>query len=311
MMASSRLALGGIGDEESVCYLCLDGGADEPLRRDCACRGTDAGFVHLSCLTKYAANKSKGWDGQDINEFNKPWRVCSNCLQEYQNELAVVIASEFASFVRGQYPKDTQMQVESLHLKLCAFDSMLIRSTAEQKREVGVAANVLLSFIDRMREAAPLTRRYSQFESYAYYTHGRIGLIEGSDESARSAEVNFEKDLKVCEAIGDADGIAIAKRNIAIARSKYESGNSNEEVLKASQKLYELRVAKLGEEHKYTIIAGKDYAMKLRKANRGGEAGDLLTKLFITSKQVLGPHHNTTKEVTSMLKKVVKAANHD
>jgi hypothetical protein len=49
-------------DEEAVCYLCLDGGLDEAgqtLRRDCACRGTDAGFVHLSCLTGYAESKSK------------------------------------------------------------------------------------------------------------------------------------------------------------------------------------------------------------------------------------------------------------
>jgi len=45
-------------DVESVCYLCLDGGVEEsgqPLRRDCACRGTDAGFVHLSsCLAGFA-----------------------------------------------------------------------------------------------------------------------------------------------------------------------------------------------------------------------------------------------------------------
>ena len=58
-------------DEEAVCYLCLDGGVDDdsgqPLQRDCACRGTDAGFVHLSCLTDYAANKSKSWDdGRDM-----------------------------------------------------------------------------------------------------------------------------------------------------------------------------------------------------------------------------------------------------
>jgi hypothetical protein len=48
-------------DEEAVCYLCLDGGvdkSDQPLRRDCACRGTDAGFVHLSCLTGFASTKS-------------------------------------------------------------------------------------------------------------------------------------------------------------------------------------------------------------------------------------------------------------
>ena len=48
-------------DGEAVCYLCLDGGVDEsdqPLQRDCACQGTDAGFVHLECLTIYAAAKS-------------------------------------------------------------------------------------------------------------------------------------------------------------------------------------------------------------------------------------------------------------
>ena len=61
--ASSLLAVD--DDGVAVCYLCLDGGDDEagqPLRRDCACRGTDAGFVHLSCLAEFAAAKSKAWD---------------------------------------------------------------------------------------------------------------------------------------------------------------------------------------------------------------------------------------------------------
>jgi hypothetical protein len=99
-MASSLLASGGIGDGESVCYLCLGGDLDEsgqPLRRDCACRGTDAGFVHLSCLANYAATKSKGWDGRLMNEFRKPWRECPSCRQVYQNELGIDIA--FVSFV--------------------------------------------------------------------------------------------------------------------------------------------------------------------------------------------------------------------
>ena len=78
-MASS-LASGGIGDGESVCYLCLGGDLDDdgqPLRRDCACRGTDAGFVHLSCLTDYAATKSK----QATNEFRDPcWFACMSQL---------------------------------------------------------------------------------------------------------------------------------------------------------------------------------------------------------------------------------------
>ena len=212
--------------EEAVCYLCLDTGADHPLRRDCACRGTDAGFVHLSCLTDYAETKSKQ-ARVDMNEFINPWIACPSCHQYYQNELAINIASKFVSFVRRQYPHDTPLQVEALDVKLYAFDSMFGRLQPVQKKEVGVTANVLLSLIDRMKIDAPLPRRYSQFEADAYNVHGRIALDEGTEESARRAVVHFEKYLEVCKAIGDTDGIAAAKGNRAIAKSKYEGGNNN------------------------------------------------------------------------------------
>ena len=117
-----------IDDSAPVCYLCLDGEADEsgePLRRDCACRGTDAGFVHLSCLAGFATSKSK--QARDTNEFVNPWSVCPSCHQHYQNEFAVDIASKFISFVRGQYPHDTRRQVESLYMKLRALGSMFER----------------------------------------------------------------------------------------------------------------------------------------------------------------------------------------
>jgi hypothetical protein len=110
-------------DGAAVCYFCLDGGDDEagqPLRRDCACRGSDAGFVHLDCLTNFAETKSMPWDGRDSNEFVDPWERCPSCHQYYQNELAVDIATNFVSFVRKQYPDDTQRQVEALYLKLYA-----------------------------------------------------------------------------------------------------------------------------------------------------------------------------------------------
>ena len=104
-----------IDDSAPVCYLCLDADADDdgqPLRRDCACRGTDAGFVHLACLAEYAAAKSIR--ASDMNAFRDPWRVCHGCHQYYQNELAIDIAAKFVSFVRKQYPGDTYKQVEEL-----------------------------------------------------------------------------------------------------------------------------------------------------------------------------------------------------
>jgi uncharacterized protein (DUF983 family) len=67
------------------------------LRRDCACRGTDAGYVHLSCLAGFTATKSK--QANEMNQFIKPWHTCPSCHQDYQNDLAVDIATKFVSFV--------------------------------------------------------------------------------------------------------------------------------------------------------------------------------------------------------------------
>jgi hypothetical protein len=176
--------------------------------------------------------------------------------------------------------------------------AMFNRLQPRQKIELGITANVLLSLIDRMKEdISPLPMRYSQIEANAYHTHGRIAFAEGTEESARRAVVHFEKQLKVCKAIGDDESIATAKNNLALAKSKYESGNNNEELLKASQELYELRVTEGGDEDEYTIRAGKHYAINLRKANRRDEARELLTKLLVTSKQVFGSDHNITKEI--------------
>ena len=300
-VASSLLAFNDEG--VAVCYLCLDGGlddADQPLRRDCACRGTDAGFVHLECLTGLAASKSVQARNKDMNSFNNPWEFCPSCNQKYQNELAVDIATEFVLFVRRQYPDDTQRQVEALYVKLGALSSMLDRLQPRQKIEVGVTANVLLSMIDdRLKRETSLPRRYSSFAAFAHNVHGRIALGEGTEESARMALTHFENQLEVYK-VGEDEGIASAKQNIAIAKSKCEGGNI-EEVLKASQEVYELRIAQLGEEDHLTIHAGKKYAIDLHNANRGDEARELLMKLLATSKQVLGPHHNDTKDVENAL----------
>jgi hypothetical protein len=61
-------------------------------------------------------------------------------------------------------------------LKLRALDIMLDRLTAEQKKEAGVTANVIISLIDRMKRevSSPLPKRYSWFEADTYHTHGRM-----------------------------------------------------------------------------------------------------------------------------------------
>jgi hypothetical protein len=272
----------------------------EPLQRDCACRGTDAGFVHLSCLTNFAAAKSV--QALKTNDFINPWIFCSSCHQYYQNEFRIDIATNFVSFVRRQYPHNTQLQVESLYAKLAALNSMLEILQPVQKKEAVVTADVFLSLIDRIKtEVSSLPIRYSEYQAFAYGTLGRFAFDEGTEESARRAVNQLEKQLVVNEAIGNDDGIATAKANIAIAKSRYEGVRDNEELLNASQDVYKLCLAKNGEGSEFSIAAGTIYACNLQKANRGVEAIDLLTKLLATSKQVLGSDHKITKEVVLAL----------
>ena len=156
-----------------------------------------------------------------------------------------------------------------------------------------------------MKVDAPLSKRYSGFAAIAHNALGRIALDEGTEESARRAVTHFEEYLEVYEAIGDAGDIAVAKRNIAIAKTIYEDDNS-EEVLEESQEVYELRIAELGEESECKL-----YAINLQKANREEEARELLTKLLATSKQTFGSHHNVTKDVEFALQEVEFALQED
>ena len=203
------------------------------------------------------------------------------------------------SFFRPNSPDDAQKQVEALHLKLRAFVYYNIQNLQPvQKRESVVTANVILSLIDRMKEdASQLPRRYILCEAFAYNALGLIALDEGTPvDSVNRALTHFKRDLEVSEAIGNHIGIADAISNVAHANAMHEGGNG-EELLKASQNVYELFLTKCGEENERTLRAGCNYAINLQKANRGAEARELFTKLLTTSKQVLVTHHNITKRI--------------
>ena len=55
MVAAATAAVEGCAaaTEGQVCYICMDGGAEEGLVRGCSCRG-GSGFAHISCLARQA-----------------------------------------------------------------------------------------------------------------------------------------------------------------------------------------------------------------------------------------------------------------
>jgi hypothetical protein len=128
--------------------------------------------------------------------------------------------------------------------------------------EVGVTANEILSLIYQMKGGLSLQpMRYSKFEAYKYNIHGHIAINEGTEESARRAVAYFEKCLAVNKKIGNGQGVATTKSNIADAISMYEGGNDNKELLTASQQLYLTRSssrAKLADDDVISIENSED-----------------------------------------------------
>ena len=59
---------------EAVCIICLDRG-DDPLHRNCACRGPTAGFAHMSCLVRYVSSAAATTPSR--------WVECGTCEQRY------------------------------------------------------------------------------------------------------------------------------------------------------------------------------------------------------------------------------------
>jgi hypothetical protein len=281
------------------------------VQRNCACRGTDAGFVHLACLAKYAATRSV--QAHNTEEFKDLWVECPSCHQQYRNELAVDIAKMFVLFVQKKYPENAQRKAWAHLVKMCALMDMIEVLQPEQKNEAKITTNELLSLLEQIkRELSPMPPLlYTQMETHAYNSHGRIALNEGTDESARRAVAHWQTSLELNDSIGNIEGIAAVKVQIAEAKSNYESGNNNEEMLKALKELYEIRVAIYGEENESTICAGGTYAHYLQKAHRGGDSRALLTKLLATSKQVFGSNHNATKGIESTLQYYANKDNSD
>ena len=73
---------------EAVCYLCLSRGDDgAPLLRNCACRGSTAGFAHMNCLIQYASTDVDE-EGQDYSR----WCECGMCKQSHFGRVRIGLA---------------------------------------------------------------------------------------------------------------------------------------------------------------------------------------------------------------------------
>jgi hypothetical protein len=166
----------------AVCWICLEGGVDDtgkPIVRDCACRGDDAGFAHMSCIIKYAKKRSER-ASIDTYEFLAPWETCPTCLQSYQNDLAVHIADAFVSFAEKSYgyPGNHLFEkvkvMEALRLQIGSnLSAASGREMMDAKDKIENLIHKLLAMVDQAKEehgmgawglVAPTTYDFKRYE---------------------------------------------------------------------------------------------------------------------------------------------------
>ena len=307
----------GSGDDEEgpLCFICLDGSndTDGPLRRDCVCRGDDAGYAHLKCLVEYAKSQSMQL-GINLNSvLDKAWTECRNCRHRFQKDLGLDMANECVTFIDTAHPESRYLRIQSLSNKLRAFaqmakspvclgdyTSLLSPELRNEGREIG-------RNLQSMFDLEPGLRR-----CFEESTLNRLGIIvfDGeTKESAKEAIMHYEKLLELYKANDDSMGIHHCESSIHGVQLRsgvkdYCRSDMLKELIR-SKVDYESCIAKHGLEHADTIFAGVGVASGLSELYHSIEAERLIRMLIPLSRRVLGPHHDTTKRAESVLENLV------
>jgi len=293
--------------QSSCCWLCLGERLDAsgmPLVRNCSCRGS-SGFVHLSCIIRYAEIDGRN-SYQSMGNIGAAFQECPNCKQEFQNDLRYHLERARVSFVEREFADDHMLYLRALIHRVRVLNAENDDDTAEGDQ----ICFKMISIIDEMKSdhsQSDWSGEFMKMEAVVLYVIGLFHMNVGSEESLQEALKYFGSAIYLFTLLGDENNIISAKKNIAKIEAKFNGeeiccneGND----LEFSQRQYKYWLGKLGEQHPITIRRGELLAHALYCSNQGVAAERLLTKLAAISRQVHGPTHNCTLSATSALKDV-------
>jgi hypothetical protein len=274
----------------AACYFCRGEEADDegmPLLRDCSCRGDSAGFAHLSCLTKYAEQKCQ--QAVDMSAFAVPWKICNNCKQPFQNQLAIDLAYAFVEFAEATYGHpgsskwDKMKVMESLRLKI-------IICTGDGKEVINVETesivNHLLTMVDQAKKDLKMSgwiHMPHDSEEYQYYkalcgkyeafAHVQLGTMimlsgETSEEIMKTMIIHYKKARALSNLVGMTDEAKDLDTLISLHTAEKLTKNdqninsslATRSVMQSIRNNYENNIIQFGMDSTDTIEAGLIYA---------------------------------------------------
>jgi len=284
------------------CWICLDEEPDElgqPIMRDCSCRG-DSGFGHVSCIVKYAEEKSKGGLIKTIAKFRPTWTQCHCCHQDYRGQLSLTMTDRMISFCEKNYPGDPFIHVEALMYKMGAIGNLdMDQISPKLYRESNDAGLKVISMIGQMKaHNSSLPRRYLIMETNAYLCLGEMHGMMDRPEALKY----FEQYRDKSEAIDDEYGVKDAEAHIREEKNRLGILPMDINILRDS---YKEKVEAAGEGSPEGIIAGVRLALELYTNFFSIESEKLLSKIVAMSRRVHGLNHQETKFAEKHLQKVI------
>jgi hypothetical protein len=308
-----------------------------PLVRDCSCRGDSAGFAHLSCLTTYAEQKCKRAGDRDHDAFTEPWETCNNCKQPFQNQLAIDLSSALVSLSEVTYGHeesskwDKMKVMAALRVKIKALSERITDKANESiEVEITLLINQLLDIVKQTKKDINMSRwihmphdseeyQYYRglcnYEAFAYKALGGMFLRDSSEEGFKVMITNFKKARAIYNLVGmnddfqQIDALILMLTSEGTLSTVTSSTNQQSASVAKSSMLqilkndYEQSLNMQGINSDTTIHTGLHYAQQLRVANHFIEAERIAERLATASRQVHGPHHNTTIDADEFLKK--------
>ena len=297
------------GEEAPSCYICLDDEPDESggeVRRDCSCRGPSAGFVHLSCLAKYAEDKYMS--NPNDKDRDLLWKHCPTCKHEYQSEFAVDLAKLFVTCMKRRF-KSQPFNINIIRAQIAVLENLMVKQTDDERQpeEAKQIANDIIRKYKRMKLKGFTTSHYV-YEAYSYECLANLCQVEaakiykngGGKEHFSEALKYFEKSLGVAKANNDSELITRAESMISTVRANMGDGKYDTASILKQKKMYEARVREGGESSVDAVNFGVVYAETIRRVqHRGVESERLFMNLREICQQVHGSDHKLTKHVHS------------
>lgn len=324
------------------CWICLDDGPDElgkPIVRDCSCRGS-MGYCHLSCIIKFAEEKSKAIVDEAARRggnINRQWENCPNCKQIYQNELRYDLSTAYVLYSEREnkshdgtgkfaYYNSRHRVMMALMSKVTTIESMLNQGNytenqcSRMRAEGGACANKVLSIVEsvmkvykrhQMSKWVHMPKSSTEYQIY-YCVRGsheqgalsNLGIFaanEGTEEGRKSSIRYHEKAKAIAILLGKEQDVQSMEKNILSTRGMYDDGSAQLEHLRG---FYQNRLQLFGESSCQTLQCGLNLVGGLGRAYNHIEAQRLVAKLVSISRQVHGLEHRVTREANDLLEAI-------